>query len=567
MQPAADARSARSARPHRRRRPRRDRPPRPRRHATDAVAVPRPGRLRPTARTVASTASPCWRTSALRATVALDLGGRLLSLHDLQADRELLYVNPVVQPANLALRNAWFSGGVEWNIGTRGHSPTTMDTLHAARVEGPDGEPMLRLWEWERLRGVVFQVDLWMPPSSRRAARPHPHPQPQRHCRCRCTGGRTRRSPPGRTPGCSPPQHGRSAPSTRAPCASSASPDDGDDVTFPSRHVQAADFFFDIGSGQRPWIAAVDGDGTGIAHVSTARAPRPQAVRLGNGPRRAALAAVAVPRWRRGVRRDPGRAGTDPVRAPHDAGAGRVELDRGVRRDRRRPPAQPRWALGRRSRPRRWRPSTSLVPVDQLDALAPSRPERSPTVPAETLATGSGWGALERLRREASGETWFDDAGTPFPDDSLGPDQEPWLELLRTGRLPSQPPDCPPRSYVVGGDWEARLAAAPPTWLTDYLRAVLAHGRGDRRTGGRPVRIVAASRRQRMGVARARRGRPRRRSARRGRRITRWRRRGWRPVNGGSPPRLSAGCSTPGDRTTPWRCSTSSPPTSATAVV
>lgn len=53
---------------------------------------------------------------ALRATVALDLGGRLLSLHDLATDRELVYVNPAVQPANLALRNAWFSGGVEWNM-------------------------------------------------------------------------------------------------------------------------------------------------------------------------------------------------------------------------------------------------------------------------------------------------------------------------------------------------------------------------------------------------------------------------------------------------------------------
>ena len=66
----------------------------------------------------------------LRATVALDLGGRLLSLYDRRAGRELLYVNPVVQPANLALRNAWFSGGVEWNIGTR---PLADDDGHAPR--------------------------------------------------------------------------------------------------------------------------------------------------------------------------------------------------------------------------------------------------------------------------------------------------------------------------------------------------------------------------------------------------------------------------------------------------
>jgi len=42
----------------------------------------------------------------LRATVAPTLGGRLWSLVHLPTGRELLYRNPVLQPANLALRNA-----------------------------------------------------------------------------------------------------------------------------------------------------------------------------------------------------------------------------------------------------------------------------------------------------------------------------------------------------------------------------------------------------------------------------------------------------------------------------
>ncbi|MEI6297439.1 MAG: hypothetical protein WCO84_07430, partial [bacterium] len=32
-------------------------------------------------------------------------------------NRDLLLSNPVYQPGNLALRNAWTSGGIEWNIG------------------------------------------------------------------------------------------------------------------------------------------------------------------------------------------------------------------------------------------------------------------------------------------------------------------------------------------------------------------------------------------------------------------------------------------------------------------
>lgn len=53
----------------------------------------------------------------LRAVFLPTMGGRLWQLYDKIADRDLLYVNPVFQPCNLALRNAWFSGGVEFNVG------------------------------------------------------------------------------------------------------------------------------------------------------------------------------------------------------------------------------------------------------------------------------------------------------------------------------------------------------------------------------------------------------------------------------------------------------------------
>jgi hypothetical protein len=99
--------------------------------------------------------------------------------------------------------------------------------------------------------------------------------------------------------------------------------------------------------------------------------------------------------------------------------------------------------------------------------------------PRQLLAVGSGWGALERQRRTTTGCAWFDETATPFPDSSLGTEQELWCHLLRTGAVAAQSPDEPPRSYVTGTDWEARLAAAPSGWLTEYLHAVLAHGRGN----------------------------------------------------------------------------------------
>lgn len=92
----------------------------------------------------------------LRATVLPGLGGRVHSLHHKPTDRELLYRNPVVQPAAFALNGAWFSGGIEWNVGATGHTTLSCAPLHAARVPAPDGGTMLRLWEWERLRDLPF---------------------------------------------------------------------------------------------------------------------------------------------------------------------------------------------------------------------------------------------------------------------------------------------------------------------------------------------------------------------------------------------------------------------------
>jgi Domain of unknown function (DUF5107) len=417
----------------------------------------------------------------LRATVALDLGGRLLSLLDRRSDRELLYVNPVVQPANLALRNAWFSGGVEWNIGTRGHAPTTMDTLHAASVDGPDGGPMLRLWEWERIRNVVFRIDLWLPEStpvllaSTRIRNVNDTPTPMYWW----TNAAVVVRPDTRV----------LAPAIRAfrtqypdRLGVAAIPGDGylDDVTFPSRHVRAADFFFEIASVERPWIAAVNGDGTGIAHVSTSRLRGRKLFVWGSGS--------GGSRWQQWLSH-----GGKEIYAEIQAGLAPTQFEHMTMR------AGAEWswteAFGaiavdvEQSHGSSWTGAVShvsaaidgLVPADHMDEWHRVAGTFADRPPQTWLSTGSGWGALERLRRESAGEPWFDDSGTPFPDDSLGPDQQPWLDLLRTGAMPSHAREEPPGSYVTGIDWEARLEAAPPSWLTDYHRAVLAHGRGDRR--------------------------------------------------------------------------------------
>ena len=91
----------------------------------------------------------------------MEYGGRLWELLDKESGRNLLYTNDVLQFSNLAVCNAWFSGGVEWNIGVIGHSPFTTEPLFTAVTE-VEGTPVLRMYEYERIRGVTYQMDFWL---------------------------------------------------------------------------------------------------------------------------------------------------------------------------------------------------------------------------------------------------------------------------------------------------------------------------------------------------------------------------------------------------------------------
>lgn len=98
----------------------------------------------------------------LKAVFLPEFGGRLWSLWDKEKDRNLLYTNDVLRFSNLATRNAWFSGGVEWNLGIIGHTPFTASPLFTGSLEDEHGMPVLRMYEYERIRQVTWQMDFWL---------------------------------------------------------------------------------------------------------------------------------------------------------------------------------------------------------------------------------------------------------------------------------------------------------------------------------------------------------------------------------------------------------------------
>ena len=119
-------------------------------------------------------------------------------------------------------------------------------------------------------------------------------------------------------------------------------------------------------------------------------------------------------------------------------------------------------------------PLEAALPRADVDAAYAAWKAHADAEPAEILAVGSGWGALEVLRAD------WKLPGTPFDEDTLGAAQEPWLRLLRTGSFPEPRRVRPPGETLVAPHWRDRLDTAPATPLTEYHLGVARWHAGDR---------------------------------------------------------------------------------------
>ncbi len=207
----------------------------------------------------------------LRATFMLDLGGRLWSLYSKTENRELLYENPVYQPANLALRNAWFSGGVEWNIGIIGHHPYTCSPMFAAESRNEKGEPVLVMYEYERKRGVAYSVKATL---ARDVLLIHVDIQNRMDTPTwmywwsniavdETDGSRVL------VPARQSYTFNRREDGVTVVGAEDTPFIDGWDSSYPATHTRARDFFYRIDPAQPKWEANVDRDGRGMVQFST----------------------------------------------------------------------------------------------------------------------------------------------------------------------------------------------------------------------------------------------------------------------------------------------------------
>ena len=453
----------------------------------------------------------------LRATFLPELGGRLYSLYAKAEGRELLACNPVFQPANLAIRNAWFSGGIEWNAGQYGHAFSTCSPVFAARIADAAGNPGVRLYDYERCKGIVWQIDFYLPPAS---------PVLVAHCRVVNPNRRdtslywwTNIAVPER------PGVRVLAPGTQAIYVdfSQAEPiygmgdlprlpgARGADASYATNFGFASEYFFQLDGVAMPWEAAVDEQGRGFFEASTDFLRYRKMFCWGMHP--------GGRHWQEFLS-EPGndyleiQGGLAPTQLhglvmPAGAAWEWVQVFGALQMD----PARahdPDFAAAARHTDEVIR---NTVTPDQLAAQLHAGRAQADAPPAELLHLGTGWGALEAARRAQAGEP-RSRRPAPSPPPPSAPSSTPGSPCWKPGVCPRPiRPACRGRGWCKTNGWPCCGMPRPRTGCTCSTKAWRRMEHGD--TAGALAAWEASLQEQpsawawrNLAVARQRRGEP-----------------------------------------------------------
>ncbi len=407
----------------------------------------------------------------LKATFLPVMGGKLWSLYDKKAGKELLFANTVVRPCNLGVRNAWLSGGIEWNVGFRGHHPYTCSLVNTAQTKLDDGTPVLRFYYFERIRCAVVQMDFFLPENSTvlytrvRITNPGNTVIPMYWWSNTAVGygaedrvivpaDQSYTAPDGEVVKIDIPLH------------------NGIDVSYPHKNITSNDYFWKTDKQKRHYIAQLDKDGYGLCETSTSILKGRKLFIWGNSQ--------GGSKWMNFLTADD-QSGTY---AEIQCGLAHTQYECLPM------PPHTVWEWLETYGPLtadskkvhgEWHEAQSAVeqvldgqlPADHLAKLLVDTRTMANS-PADILLTmDDGWGALELYRREKSGLPWgLMNVHLDFG--SCGTAQADWLSLLENGTVGEHSPEAVPVSYMLQKEWLALLEAAVKTkdadnWYAHYL--------------------------------------------------------------------------------------------------
>ena len=407
----------------------------------------------------------------LKAVFLPELGGRLWSLYDKIEKRDLILENSKLLPCNLAIRNAWFAGGVEFNCGRRGHDEQTMSPRFAAVIE-TEKFPVLRIYEYQRDRGTPFQYDCFLPDDSPflfirgRIWNPNREMVPMywwsNIALPEVKGSRV--VVPATTTFANWYQGGNHM------LAKLPLPDgEGFDGTYPENFPIVRDHFYNIPDDSRKYECVFYPDGYGFCHVSTKNLKgrklfvwgQSQGGRHWNkkllGPGEDAYIEVQA-----GLGRSQQECLPMPPRTAWEwlEGYGAIRI-------------QPEKVFGE------WQTAikevTALldekIPAANLETMLAETRKTIALKPGKTIISGSGWGALEEMRMQ--------EKLTPHLDfGTIGEEQKIWADLLKNNRFS----DDNIFSYLISKNWFEKISQAEDSWQKEYFSALYYYRTGDLNT-------------------------------------------------------------------------------------
>jgi len=393
----------------------------------------------------------------LRATFWPENGGRLYSLFDKVEDRELLMSNPVYQPGNLAIRNAWISGGIEWNFGIYGHTVFTCDHLFAAVLKDDEDNEFVRMYELERAKNTIYQMDFHLPEGSHLLYAHVKIFNPFDTDTTTYWWTNTAIPEDGNTRVLSSIDQVISAVGDtsltyeKLPYISSFQ---GKDMSYPHHANRSSEYFYQAPEGTKTtWQAGVNNRGQLIFDRSTAPLLFHKMFCWGTHS--------AGDHWQEFL--------SEPGKGYY------IELQAGIARSQLHDKIFPakssmEWtqcfggaSLDRNSLHQESFAGANAYLGEYIDEViseeellrrndALSLLACKEVVEADLVHFGSGWGALEQLRAEDQENCVFP-VSVCFPKSTIGSDQYPWYMLLTEGKLPETAPDAMSCSFMVSPKW------------------------------------------------------------------------------------------------------------------
>lgn len=388
----------------------------------------------------------------LKATFFPQFGGKLHSLLDKKENKNLLFSNSIIRPCHLGVRNAWMSGGVEWNCGYVGHNAFTCDMMHTAVTRLDDNTPVLRFYQYERIRKIVYQMDFFLPEGSgllfvrTKIINPSSEVVPMYWWSNIATPDvkKNRVIVPTST----------SYTAIDSKPVKIAIPEyNGIDVTYPADNVISIDYFWNIAEEERKFICQVDENGYGLVQTSTRRLKGRKLFVWGNSK--------GGDRWKNFLTADEEKGSYNEIQAglaktqyeclpmPPKTVWEWVEAYGAIHTD-------PKKVHGTWDEAKRESACclNKLIREDELEDLLRSTQKMAKSPAEKVIFRADGWGALEQERRRMCSENAICDY-LDFGD--LSEEQLPWLSLLNNETVGIHNPANPPISYVFGKEWTKLL--------------------------------------------------------------------------------------------------------------